>query len=209
MTESALTVLDGGRQLDFSFDDLMTYHGGGSPGGVAQAFKVLERALPLLSPDGPPERREISLRTPFPGPGFRDAFEMVTRAVTGDRFVLDRELLRPELGPKREQFVFQLSYRDRTVTLLIRESLVRDDFIELLGTEGRTPEQDAAFEVLKQDFADHLMAGPAEDAYDVEGQPSAVAGRLDPPANGNFVIASAHSAGRTAAAPRPPELDSD
>lgn len=167
MTGSALTVIDEGRQLNFSFDDLMAYHGGGSPGGVAQAYKVLERALPLLSPDGPPQRREICLRTPFPGPGFRDAFEMVTRAVTEGRFLVDHALLRPEFGPKREQFVFHLSYRERTVTLVIHEGLVRDDFIDLLSTENRTPEQDTAFEVLKQDFADRLMAASAEEVYDV------------------------------------------
>jgi hypothetical protein len=169
MTKPALTVIDDGRLLAFTFEDLLRYHGGGSPGGVAQAFKVLERALPLLSPDGPAERREISLRTPFGGPGFRDAFEMVTRAVTGSRYVVDPELLRPDLGRSREQFVYHLSYRDRTVTLLIREGLVRDDFIELLHTEGRTAEQDGHFETLKQDFADRLMAGSAEGAYAVQG----------------------------------------
>ncbi len=147
----------------------MKYHGGGSPGGVAQAFKVLERALPLLSPDGPPERREISLRTPFGGPGFRDAFEMVTRAATGDRFVVDPELLRPELGKKREQFVFHITHRAHTVTLVIRGGLVRDDFIQLLHNENRTAEEDAHFETLKQDFADRLMASSAQDAYDVDG----------------------------------------
>lgn len=168
MTEPGLTVLDDGRRLSFSFQDLMKYHGGGSPGGVAQAYKVLERALPLLSSDGPPERREISLRTPFGGPGFRDAFELVTRAVTGNRFLVNSELLRPELGKKREQFVFHISYRGRTVTLLIRDGLVRDDFIELLHNENRTAEEDAHFETLKQDFADRLMAGSAQDAYDVD-----------------------------------------
>ncbi len=69
MTEPGLPVVDDGRRLTYSLEDLMAYHGGGSPGGVAQAYKVLERALPLLSTDGPPERREISLRTPFGGPG--------------------------------------------------------------------------------------------------------------------------------------------
>ncbi len=169
MPDSVLTLLDRGRRLDFTFDDLLKYHGGGSPGGVAQAFKVLERAFPLLAPDGPPERRELSLKTPFDGPGFRDAFEMVTRAVTGSRYVVDPELLRPDLGRSREQFVYHLSYRDRTVTLLIREGLVRDDFIELLHTEGRTAEQDGHFETLKQDFADRLMASSAEGAYAVQG----------------------------------------
>ncbi len=167
MTESVLTVVDRGRRLDFTFEDLLKYHGGGSPGGVAQAVKVLERALPLLSPEGPPERRELSVRTPFDGPGFRDAVEMLTRAVTEDRFTLDPDLSRRDLGPKREQFVFQVSYRDQTVTLIIREGLVRDDFIDLLRTPARTPEQDAEFEILKQEFADRLMAGSAEEAYDL------------------------------------------
>ncbi len=171
MTDQTLALRDAGRAISFSFDDLMKYHGGGSPGGVAQAYKVLERALPLLSPHEPPERREISLRTPFGGPGFRDAFEMVARAVTGDRFVVDSDLLRPDLGRNREQFVYHVRYRDRTVTLHIREGLVRDDFIELLHTDGRTAEQAAHFETLKQDFADRLMAGSAEDAYDVEEAP--------------------------------------
>ena len=170
MQDAAITVVEDGRLLRFTFADLMAYHGGGSPGGVAQAYKVLERALPLLSPDGPTERREITIRTPFPGPGARDAFEMVTRAITGDRYVVDRDLARPDLGRIREEFVFHVAYRGNTVTLLIRDGLVRDDFIDLLRNENRTSEDDAHFETLKQDFADRLMAGSAEDAYDVEEQ---------------------------------------
>lgn len=172
MTDSVITVVDRGHRLDFTFDDLMKYHGGRSPGGVAQAFKVLERALPLLS-DGPPERREISVRTPFGGPGFRDAFEMVTRAVAGGRFVVDRDLLEPELG-KREQFVFHITYRDRTVTVRIREGVLREDFIDLMLNEAPTPDQYAQFEALIQEFADRLMAGSAADAYDIEERPSVV-----------------------------------
>lgn len=84
--------------MAFSFEDVMRYHGPGSPGGAAHAFKVLERALPLLDPDGPCERREIVVETAFGGPGARDAFEMVTRAVSGDRFRVDAALARPERG---------------------------------------------------------------------------------------------------------------
>jgi hypothetical protein len=51
-----LVVVDRGRRLAFSFADLMRYHGPGSPGGVAHAFKVMERALAMLDPAGPVER---------------------------------------------------------------------------------------------------------------------------------------------------------
>jgi hypothetical protein len=86
--DSAIVVVERGEPIAFSFADLMKYHGPGSPGGVAHAFKVMERALPLLDPEGPPERRAISIETAFAGPGARDAFEMVTRAVTEERYAI-------------------------------------------------------------------------------------------------------------------------
>ena len=113
----AIEVLDRGERIAFSFEDLMRYHGPGSPGGVAHAFKVLERALPLLGPDGLCERREIVVETAFGGPGARDAFELVTRAVTGDRFRVDAALARPERGRTLERFVFRLDYRGRASPL--------------------------------------------------------------------------------------------
>src|SRR3954465_4977593 len=90
-----------GRRLAFTFADLMRYHGPASPGGVAHAFKVLERALPLLAPGGAVERREGVGDTAFGGPGARDAFELVLRAVTGERYRVDPALARPELGTAR------------------------------------------------------------------------------------------------------------
>ena len=72
---STIEVVDRGRLIAFSFEDILDYHGPGSPGGAAHAFKVLERALPLLDPDGPCERREIVVETAFGGPGARDAFD--------------------------------------------------------------------------------------------------------------------------------------
>jgi hypothetical protein len=166
-----IVVLDQGEPLAFSFDDLMKYHGPGSPGGVAHAFKVLERALPLLDPGGVPERREIMVRTAFGGPGARDAFELVTRAVTGDRYVLDPALERSERGRTLERFVFRLGYRGRSLTLAVREGYVTDEFIDLARREGRTAEEEARLTVLKREMADRVMSRAAMDVYDVTDAP--------------------------------------
>ena len=162
-----LDVLDRGRLLAFSFEDLLKYHGPGSPGGVAQAFKILERGLPLLDPEGPPERREIKVRTAFGGPGARDAFELVTRAVTGERYVVDQSLARPERGRAMERFVFELTYRDRSATLIVREGIVPDEFIALARTDPRSAEQEERFAQLKLEMVERLMALPADEVYDV------------------------------------------
>ena len=109
--------------IAFSFDDIMRYHGPSSPGGAAHAFKVLERALPLLDPTAPASAARSSWRPPSAGPGARDAFEMVTRAVTGDRYRVDPALARPERGRTLERFVFRLGYRDRSATLALARGL--------------------------------------------------------------------------------------
>jgi hypothetical protein len=163
---STIVVIDQGVPIGFSFQELMKYHGPGSPGGVAHAFKVLERALPLLEPGGPPERREITIRTAFGGPGARDGFELVTRAVTEDRYVVDPALARPDRGVALERFVFRLDYRGRTVTVAVREGFVTDEFIALARKQPRSDEEERRLDVLKREMADRVMAYPAIEVYD-------------------------------------------
>jgi hypothetical protein len=163
-----IEVRELGRTIAFSFEDLMKYHGPGSPGGVAQAFKVLERAFAALAPDGPPIRREITIRTSFGGPGARDGFEAVTRAVTGDRFTSDPSLARPELGRERERFVFVVGYRDRAVTLVLRDGWVTPEFIDLARMDERDAAQEARLDELKAEMAQRVMAADATDVYDLE-----------------------------------------
>lgn len=167
---SVIEVTDQGSTLNFTFEDLMRYHGPGAPGGVAHAFKVLQRALPLLESGKPPQRREIEIRTAFAGPGARDAMEMVTRAVTEGRYVVDDQLVRPDLGPTRERFVFQLSYRNSRITLTLREGYVGEEFLTLARMDSRSQEQERRLTDLKWDMAKLLLATPAEEVYDVSSE---------------------------------------
>ena len=161
-----LVVCDRGQRLAFTFADLLRYHGPGSPGGVAVGFKVLERTLPLLDPGGPCERREIEVVTAFGGPGARDAFEVVTRAVSDGRLRIDGALARPERGRALERFVFRLAYRGRVVTATLREGFVTDAFIDLARTDDRTPEQERRLDELKLELAAAVMARPAAEVVD-------------------------------------------
>ena len=162
-----IQVRERGRIIEFSFDDMMRYHGPGSPGGVANAFKVLQRAFAVLSPDQPPERRSIAVRTAFRGPGARDGFEAVTRAVSEDRYVIDLTLARHDRGRLLESFVFEVSIGERRVTLVLREGFVTEQFIDLAQKNQRTPQEEALLEELKAKLAEHIMATPAADVYEL------------------------------------------
>lgn len=167
MSQTTLTVLEAGKPLSYTYAELMHYHGFGFPGGVAHAFKVMERALPLLANGEVPERREIAIRTPFKGPGARDAFEMVTRSLTEGRYMVNPELAQPERGETLKGYVFILSYRGTDVRLRIRDGIVRDEFIALGRKPDRTAEDDHRLEWLKQDMADRLLSLPADEIYDL------------------------------------------
>ncbi len=167
MASDSIVVLDHGREVAFSFEDMLNYHGGGSPGGVAHAYKVLQRSLPLLESNGPVERREIVIETAFGGPGARDAFELVVRAVTDGRLILDPSLSDSAQGRARERFVFRLRYRGREVTLTLREGFVSEEFIDLTRREDRTAQDEQRLTAMKAEMAARVMAATAADVYDV------------------------------------------
>lgn len=167
MPSDEIVVANEELELAFSFEDMLAYHGGGAPGGVAHAFKVLQRALPLLAAGARVQRRGIVIETAFGGPGARDAFELVTRAVTQERFVIDPSLTRPDLGRARERFVFRLRYRDNAVTLTLRPGFVTDEFIDLTRQDLRSGDQERRLAAMKTEMADRVMAADASSVYDV------------------------------------------
>jgi hypothetical protein len=166
-----IVVFDGCREVAFSFDDMLSYHGGGSPGGVAHAFKVLERTLPLLDTTARIERRSIIVETAFGGPGARDAFELVTRAVSEQRFILDPQLARPQNGRARERFVFRLRSGEHSVTVTLRPGFVTEDFIDLTRRRHRSSPEERRLTSMKAEMAERVMAAPASDVYEVDATP--------------------------------------
>lgn len=168
---ATLEVLDEREPISISFEDLLKYHGRSSIGGVAHAFKVMERALPLLDGGAPPERYDITIATAFPGPGARDAFEMVTRAVTGDRYTVDESLAGPG-APEAPQgrYFFRLAYRGATIDLTLRAGLIRDDFIPLVRKQDKSPADEERLVWMKEEMADRLMSLPAREVYDATPQ---------------------------------------
>jgi hypothetical protein len=164
---TTLVVLDHGDPISISFDDLLKYHGRSSIAGVAHAFKAMERAFPLLSPEGPPARWEITVESGFPGGGARDAFEMVTRAVTDDRYQLATDtdsVDAPEAPGGR--FFFRLGYRDAVAELVLRAGHVSEEFLDLACRDAPTPAEADRAQQLKEEMAERLMSLPADEVYD-------------------------------------------
>src|ERR1700748_1642255 len=119
--DETILVQERGQLLEFSYTDMLCYAGPFSRAGVANAFKVMQRAFAALSPNQPPQRRSVVIRTAFQGPGARDGFEAVTRAMTDGHYTVDPALARPDRGRLLQSFVFQLTLAGRAATLLLRD----------------------------------------------------------------------------------------
>lgn len=161
----AITVLDNGRPISFTFDSINAYHGGGFPGGVAHALKAMQAAFPILSAT-PMERREVTIVTAFSGPGGRDALEMVTRAVTEGRLTVDKtiggkDIITEPPGP----YVFRFGYRGRTVEASIKPGHVKEEFVTLGAKQNKTSDEVARHEELKTEMASRLLALAAREVY--------------------------------------------
>lgn len=165
---SALVVRDQGLSISISFNDLLKYHGRSSIAGLAHAFKAMERAFPLLSPDLPPERYDLTVESGFPGGGARDAFEMVTRAVTGDRYQLTVEARPGVPEAPGGHFFFRLGYRGTLVELTLRDGLVPKEFLEVACKEAPTPAEADGAKQLKEEMAEGLLRMRPEEVYDVD-----------------------------------------
>lgn len=165
-----LRICDHGEVIEIRFDDLLKYHGRSFIGGVAHGFKAMQRALPLLANGEPPDRYEISILTAFPGPGARDAFEMVTRAVTGERYTVDLECGPPgAIASARGRYFFRFTYKGTAVDLSLRDGIVRDEFIDLVRKGVSTAAEQERLNWLKQDMTDRMLALPPDQVYDASG----------------------------------------
>ncbi len=84
-----IEIKDREETIVISFADTEKYHGSYAIAGAAVAFKILQVAFAELFPDRTPRREDITIISGHPGPGIRDAFEMVTRVVSRGAYTVD------------------------------------------------------------------------------------------------------------------------
>lgn len=152
-----IRVADRGTQLRFLFVDLLRYAGPGSPASLAMAYQAMRLSFPLLEGGKSLVRRDIGIETAYRGPGARDGFELVTRAVTEGRYLVAPALQRPERGVTLQKFVFRVAYHDQACILLVRPGMVDDEFMAMARTAERSEEDQRRFTKMKAQHMSRLL----------------------------------------------------
>ncbi len=173
-TVTPITVLDDGLKLEIPFDALLLYHGRDSIGGLALGFRLLEFAFKHLTPNAPPERREITFETGFPGPGLRDAVEMVTRAVTRGAFTVDEHP--PATAPEGVygRMIFTVGVGTKRITLQLVEGALPTEFITVgraVKAGGADDALNARWRALKEALALAVLSAPDDALFELITKP--------------------------------------
>lgn len=167
-----IQIYDGDDLLTFAFADVERYHGQGSIGGAALGFKVLEAGLAALCDGRPPRRDELTIVSGHPGPGFRDAFELVTRAVTRGALRVDTTLPDGRHNPFHEHaYSFAIGAERGSVEIVLRAGLIPHRFFELwhlVGNGTATADERRELIYVKRAVADDALARSAEELFAIE-----------------------------------------
>ncbi len=149
---TSLEIAADDRVLRFDYRQTLDFHRGNSYWGCALAFRMLQRAAPLLSQPRLWDRTRLQVVSGHPGPGVRDTLELVTGCVSGGRFQL-------EGGPREARCVGDMHYRWRLsdgtteICLQLADGIVPPGFLQLLDKIDKSPaseEDTAALEAYKQ-----------------------------------------------------------
>lgn len=160
-----IRIAENGKIIEYGFDDLVKFHGFQFHCGLAIAYRAMQVAIPQLADEAVPDRRKITVAAAFQGKGALDAVEMVTRAVSGDRFG-------PYQGTRTRQeapsghFTFEFQYEDRSVCAEMRAGHIEPEFLDLARKAEKSPEELQRFAVVRAAMIEHMRTTPASEIFE-------------------------------------------
>lgn len=175
-----ISIKDRHDTIEIGFEDIEKYHGQGFITMAAVTFKAMQAAFAALFPDELPRREEISIHTGHPGQGVRDAFEMVTRAVTRGTYTIDTTRPQARLNPGVDiSYSFDIiASGGRHAEVALKEGVLPPRFFELFKAVRHVPNSDSEqqeldqlkheFDQLKRALAAQIRVRPASELFTVK-----------------------------------------
>ncbi len=166
--EPTITVMAEEQPIEIEFPMVAAYHGQSALAMAAIVFQAMRAAFTLLSPDKPPARRDISIVSGHPGPGVRDSFEAVTRAVTRGAYTVDRSRPEARFVPGHDiSYSFRITIADKVAEIALLPDVLPERFFALVFAKSRTTEQDRELSELKRSIAKDVLAKQPGDLFTI------------------------------------------
>ena len=161
-----IAVMAEEERIDIGFPMVAAYHGQAALAMAAVTFQAMRAAFAALSPGRPPARRDITIVSGHPGPGVRDSFEAVTRALTRGAYTVDRSLPEARLVPGHDiSYSFRITLGAHTAQVALRPGALPERFFALNFGGARSPEQERELSLLKRAIAAQVLGASFDDLF--------------------------------------------
>jgi hypothetical protein len=165
--DQTIHIADHGTPLTIQYADARAAHKGDAYWGCALAFRLLQRAEPLLSKEQLWDRSRLTITSGHPGPGVRDVIEAVTGCVSAGRYQLS--------GGQSDfacvsdmRYEWLIEHGDQKLQLQLREGFVPAAFLALLDAVNQGTASDAMREELegyKRSMSRQIWEQPLEQSF--------------------------------------------
>ncbi len=127
-----LTILENSSPRSFTYEEILAYHGGAMPGGVALAFRMLQwifnDVLKII-----PEKGQCGFYSGLGenGRGIIDTVTLVLGVKEHESLRLDKAYSLDKTGPLAPgggRYYFEFSYQDTLVQLAVKDGAIPEEF---------------------------------------------------------------------------------
>jgi hypothetical protein len=129
-----LRIRDGEKVVGLRLLDVCRYHGHPCPGSIV-AFRVLRAALPVLWPDGVPQRRDLAVLCQGSMYGVLDTFALMTQGPEPPKAdaILQPTRVIQQMPISRDSFTFQIIRKStgEAVRIRVASGVYPDEFFAL------------------------------------------------------------------------------
>lgn len=156
--KNTVSIKENGMILSFTYEELLSHHGGAMPGGVALAFRMLQWVFDEVL-QTVPERGHCEFYSGLGenGRGIIDTVTKVLGVVEHDTLRLDKSYSLDKTGPAAPgggRYYFECGYGDKLVKLAVKDGAIPDEFFQCSAEMHR--KRTAGEEITKAE-TDHLQ----------------------------------------------------
>lgn len=176
-SKNSFTVLENGMPRTFTYEEVLTYHGGEMPGGVALAFRMLQwvfnNVLKTI-----PEKGQCGFYSGLGenGRGIIDTTTLLLGVKAHESLRLDKSYSLDKTGPVAPgggRYYFECSYGDTLVQLAVKDGAIPEEFFRYSfemhrkrnAGEPISEAETAHLQKLRQELSFDILAAEGKDLF--------------------------------------------
>lgn len=174
---NTVSVKENGIRISYTYEELLTYHGGLMPGGVALSFRMLQwvfdEVLQVIPEKG---RCEFYSGLGKNGKGIIDTVTKVLGVKTNESLRLDKSYSLDKTGPAAPgggRYYFECGYNDTLVKLAVKDDAIPESFFQYSREMHRkrtmgeciTKEETDHLQQLREDLSKAILAADSSDLF--------------------------------------------